>query len=138
MTHVDTSSKSEQRKFGIVMAVAITVVGLVRWLFHGLDMEALPSYFFSVAAVFLVLGLVAPKLLQPVFWGWMKFALAVNWVMTRVFLTIAFLLLLTPFRLLIRLFSDDPLKRAWAAEGESYWEAPEDQPKNVDRYRDQY
>lgn len=138
MIHIDTSDRGEQRKFGIVMAAAISVLGGLRWIFHGFDLAAWPKWFLVVAAVFLVLGLAAPKLLQPVFKVWMKFALVVNVVMTHVVLTAAFFLLIVPMRILVRIFAEDPLKRAMLPPGETYWEEPEEQPADVNRYRNQF
>ena len=134
--NVDTSSKSEQRKFGIVMAVAITVLGLIRWAVHGF--EHLPLYFFAVAAAFLVLGLAMPIALKPIFIVWMKFAMVLNWLITRIFLTISFYLMITPVRFLVWLFSEDPLKRKWLPDADTYWEAPEEQPEEFERYRNQF
>lgn len=136
MIHIDTSSRSEQRKFGLVMAAAIVVLGTLRWAFHGF--AGFPMYWYSVAAVFLVLGLVAPPVLKPVFVLWMKLAVVLNWIMTRVFLGFAFYVLITPTRVCLRLFGDDPLKRAWKAPGESYWEEPEEQPQDLERCRQQF
>lgn len=137
---IDTSSKSEQRKFGIVMAVAITVLGLIRWGLHAWRGEAIgpPYYFFAVAAAFLVLGLAAPIVLRPVLYLWFQFALGVNWVMTRLLLSFVFLVMITPGRILIRLFGEDPLKRAWRANQDSFWETPEEPPQEFDRYKDQF
>lgn len=136
MIHIDTSDRTEQRKFGLVMAAAITVLGTIRWALHGFT--ELPVYWYGVAAVFLALGLVAPPVLKPVFVLWMKLAVVLNWIMTRLFLGFAFYAMITPVRLCIRLFGEDPLKRQWKAPGDSYWEEPEDQPQDLDRYRQQF
>lgn len=136
----DFRSRSEQRKFGIVMAVAIPVLGFVRTGLHWYRGEevTLPVHFLAAGAVFLVLGLAAPKLLQPLLYVWIKFALALNWIMTRVMLSAIFFLMITPGRLLIRLFGQDPLKRDWQADTVSFWENPEEPPKEFDRYKDQF
>jgi len=133
---VDISDKKELRKFGLVMAVAILVLALIRWALHGF--HAWPWYFTYVAIAFAGLGLVAPRALQPVFWLWMKFALAINWVMTHLILTLAFFLLIVPTRIALRLFAGDPLKRAWDPEALSYWEEPEEQPEEFERYLNQF
>ena len=135
---VDITDRSEQRKFGYVMAAAIAGLGVVRWLFHGFHWEAVPSTFFGVALAFFVFALVWPKGLLPIFWAWIRLALALNWVMTRVFLSLAFYGVVTPVRILVKIFSEDPLKRAWLPKGASYWETPEEQPQEFDRYRDQF
>ena len=136
MIKVDTSSKAEQRKFGLVMAVAIAVRGMIRWAWHGFG--HFPSYFLAIAAVFLLLGLVAPRALKPVFIGWIKFAIVLNWIMVHLFLTLAFYLMFTPVRLIIHFFSEDPLKREWLPPDQSYWEEPERQPQKLHDYRNQF
>jgi len=134
--NVDIASKKEQRKFGLTMAVAITLIGLIRWWLHGFD--DFPVYFFYVAAVFAALGLVAPRVLKPVFYVWIKFGLGMNWVMTRLVLLIAFWLMIVPTRVLIRLFGDDPLKREFLPGAPSYWEDAEEQPDTIARYFKQF
>lgn len=133
---LDTSSRTEQRKFGILMAVCITILGLIRWAIRGF--AVVPTYFLGIAAVFLVLGLVAPPVLRPVLVVWMKFAEALNWLMTRVLLTVAFFLLILPVRVIMKIAGKDPLNRAWNPAAESYWEDAEDQPKEFERYLDQF
>lgn len=133
---VDTSSRKEQRKFGIVMGVAIAVLGMARWAWHGL--EHLPVYFFAVAAVLLVLGLIAPNVLKPVLVVWIKIAEALNWILTHLFLIVVFYGLITPTRLMMRLFSEDPLKRAWLPKDTTYWEEAEAQSEDPGSYRNQF
>ena len=130
---IDTTDKKEQRKFGLLMAAAIIVLGLIRWAFHGFNV--FPINFFIVASVFLILGLLLPKALKPVFDIWLRFAVVLNWFMTRLFLTVAFYLLIVPIGIIFRLFGEDPMKRKWKPESDSYWEEPEEQPSDFNRYR---
>lgn len=134
--NIDTSSKSEQRKFGLVMAIAIAILGLIRYALHGF--EHLPVWFFGIAIVFLVLGLAVPRALKPIFVAWIKFSLILNWFMTRLLLSIAFFAMIMPARLILFVRGKDPLKRAWQSEWESYWEEPEEQPTDKDRYFNQF
>ena len=140
MLDIDTSSRTEQRKFGLVMAAAISIIGLlraaIRYALHGT--LANPVWFFIVAAPFLVLGLLFPKALKPVFDVWIKFALVLNWIVTHVALTIVYFLIIVPMGLAMRLFSEDPLKRRWLPKTDSYWEPPEEQPEEFERYRNQF
>jgi len=133
---IDTSSKAEQRKFGIVIGMIILALGLFRWWHH--DFEHIPYILFPLGGTLFLLGIVAPRVLQPVFVLWMKFAIAVNWLMTRVVLALAFYLIITPVRVLVSVFSEDPLKRKWLPEAETYWEEPEEQPAEFERYKNQF
>lgn len=136
MIDIDTSSKAEQRKFGIVIGMIILALGLFRWWRH--DFQHIPYILFPLGTTLFLLGIVAPRALQPVFVLWMKFAIAVNWLMTRVVLALAFYLIITPVRVLVRVFSEDPLKRKWLPEAETYWEEPEEQPAEFERYKNQF
>ncbi len=131
---LDTSSRKEQRKFGLGMAAIIVAFTLVHGWFHG----ALAVWPFYAALAFFIPGLVAPFLLRPVFVVWMKIALALNWVMTRLLLSLVFILMITPTRVFIKYFREDPLKRGWDSEAGTYWEEPERQPEELDEYRRQF
>ena len=131
---VDTSNRKEQRGFGLVMAAAIVIVTLIRWLIGG----HLATWPFYVSGAFLVLGLAMPSALKPLFVVWMKFAEVLNWIMTRVLLGAVFFLMITPMRLLMRIFSDDPLKRRFEPEAASYWEEPDEQPDDPARYKNMF
>ncbi len=133
MLHIDTSDRKEQRKFGVVVGIAFFLFGTLRWWLH--SFEQVPVIFFSLGGTLVVLGLLAPPLLKPVFVAWIKLAEVLNWIMTRVFLSISFYLMITPVRWIIYYFGDDPLKRAYLPAGESYWEAPEHQPKTVEEFK---
>ncbi|GMW00450.1 MAG: hypothetical protein AMXMBFR84_15870 [Candidatus Hydrogenedentota bacterium] len=129
-----TSKRSEQRKFGWVMGGALAALGAIRWLWRG----DLPWLLLGLAAALAVLGTVAPGLLRPVFVAWLKLAEGLNWVMTRVTLSITFYLMITPTALIYRMISGDPLKRAWDRAAPTYWEEPDAQPNERDAYRNQF
>jgi len=136
MIDIDTSDKKEQRNFGLVMAVAVSVLGFIRFGLHwrGADeMPEWPVYYIAVSVVFLVLGLVAPTLLKPVFDVWIKFAGVMNFLVTHLVLSIAFFTTVLPISILMRLFRHDPLDRALDSKASSYWkeaETPGDDPES--------
>lgn len=140
MLDIDVSSKTEQRKFGLVMAAALCVLGLlrsaIRWFIHG--SAPFPLWFFIVAAPFAIAALIYPRLLKPVLAVWIKFALAINWVVTHFLLTILFFMVIVPMGITLRLIAEDPLKRKWLPTNETYWEPPEEQPEEFERYRQQF
>ncbi len=127
-------NRADLRNFGLLMFAAFTVIGSLRWWLKG----HVPSILFGIAVAFLVLGLAIPGLLKPVYRAWMKFALALNWVMTRVLLTIAFYGMITPAGIVYRIVSGDPLKRRWDPSATTYWEAPDDQPREIEAYKNQF
>jgi hypothetical protein len=141
MIDIDVTDRDEQRKFGLVMGAAFGVLTLVRWgvhrWFQGEWGE--PSYWLLfIGADFAVLGLIVPRVLQPVFWAWIKFALAINWVVTHVLLTVVFFLMIVPVRWLMTAFSGSPLNREWKTGADTYWEEADEQPDDPHRYLNQY
>ena len=141
MIDIDIKDKNEQRKFGLVMGVAFGLLMLVRWGIHRwLSGEwGSPSYILlGIGAVFAVMGLVAPRALEPIFWAWIKFAIGVNWVMTRFFLSIVYFIFITPTRLVRSAMGLDALKRKLDPKATTYWEEPDEQPDDPRRYLNQY
>jgi hypothetical protein len=129
-------NKRDLRAFGLIMAGAIIVLGGIRWWLHGF--AGFPVWYCVVAGIFLLAGLLVPESLRPVYWVWMRFALVLNWVITRVVLITIFTLMIIPGRLALLIKRHDPLKREWLNDTETYWEEPEEQPAEFDRYLNQF
>lgn len=135
---IDVFDRKEQRKFGILMGVILPALGAYLAYKHGLDATA-PRVLFVLGGVFLVLGVALPVALLPVFYLWIRLSIVLNWVMTRVLLTLVFFLAITPTHYLHRIFSrEDPLKRDWRADVETFWDTPEEPPSEFERYKDQF
>lgn len=79
-----------------------------------------------IAGGFLAPALIWPALLLPVEWAWMKMALVMGYVMTRVLLALTFYLVMTPLGLIMRLVGQDSLQLRRNPEQSSYWIAVED------------
>jgi hypothetical protein len=114
----DKGSKSELRKFGVIMSVFVALLG-------GLFLWRGKSYywcFFVISALFLFLGLVLPAVLRPVHKSWMTLSMIMGWFVSRLILIILFYLVLTPTALLLRLFGKDLLSIDFTEDSsESYW-----------------
>lgn len=134
MIDIDVTDRSEQRKFGLTLAVAFAALGAVRWWWKGETTGVL----FVLGGLLLVFGLVAPRALQPLFRAWIKFAEILNAVMTRLLLGAVFLAMIVPGRIVLTLLGKDPLHRQRLPDAETYWEEPEEQPEDPKRYLEQY
>ena len=113
------------RKFGRVMAGAFGVVALIIFWRSGWTQTPWVERFGIAAAAFLALSIVWPKALAPIEWAWMKLAMVLNYVMTRVLLTLVFFLAVTPVGLIFKLFKKDPLDRSFDRSKGTYWVDPE-------------
>ena len=115
--HADRpKTERELRKFGIVMAGAFAVVALILWV-KSISYFPLAG---AISALFLLLGIGLPMTLRPVEYVWMKIAMLIGAVMTRVILSAVFLLAVTPIGIVMRLVGKDPLRLKHTAK-ESYW-----------------
>lgn len=111
------SDKSELRKFGITMAIALALLGGL-FLWRGKEYY---NFLFFSSFVLLFLGLIAPIMLWPVHKVWMTFALLMGWVMTRVILSIFYFVIFTPLALVFKLFGKSFLELKIDKPQESYW-----------------
>jgi hypothetical protein len=99
------------------MAIALAILGS---LFLWRDKPLWP-YLYGVAGLFLIAGLIAPRLLAPIEWAWMKMAQAMGIVMTKIILSLTFYLVITPLGLIRRIFGTDSLKLKFDRNEKSYW-----------------
>lgn len=71
--------------------------------------------------ILLVIGLVIPVLLKPVYWIWMVFATIVQLIMTGVILSLLFYVVFTSVGLIPRLFGKQFIELKWDNSKDSYW-----------------
>lgn len=81
-------------------------------------------------------GLIAPRLVRPIFTGWMVLAFPVGWTVSHVLLALLFFGVFTPLGLLFRWIGRDELRLRRAATG-SYW-APKVTSREPADYFHQY
>ncbi len=79
-----------------------------------------------------------PGVWERIFAGWMKVALGINWVVTRLILGIFFFLILTPFGLAMRLIGKRPINLAWPTDKPTYWVDKEPVEPTIERYAKQF
>lgn len=119
------------RKFGITMGIVFLVIGSL-FFFRQKHVVAVNSL--VVSCLLIILGLVLPILLKPVYIVWMRFAFILGWINTRIILFILFYLVVTPLGLLMRLLRMDLLERKNKID--SYWknkEKVESEPLDYER-----
>ena len=122
----DRPGKAELQKFGRVMAGAFAIVAAIIFWRSGWVQTPWVEGFGLIAALFLAFSIVWPKALTPIEWAWLKLAMVLNYVMTRVLLTLVFFLAVTPIGLIFKLLRKDLLGKRFDPSAKTYWVPPEE------------
>ena len=132
--------KKELRQFGAIFLIGFVLIGAVKyfwpfsWLFS--KNETLGFWMMVIGVVVGGIGLTGSRVALPLYWAWLSIAYVMGNVMSRVIITLIYLLIFTPLRLLSSVFGRDKL---WLTKPntDSYWQDIS-LPKEVDRYERQY
>ena len=81
-------------------------------------------------------GLFFPRLLKPIFVGWMILAFPIGWLVTRIILMLLYFGIFAPVGFVLRVLGQDPL-RLKKPDVESYWEV-KTQQTSLRRYLKQF
>ena len=132
MTHLSASpaSKKQLREFGIFLGIVFPLV--FGWLIPSLKGHHSPIWPFVIGIPSLTLGLVAPRLLQWPYQGWMKLGHILGWINSHLILGMVFVFVLQPIAYLMRLTGYDPLNRKRTGL-QSYREQPKHKFVNLKR-----
>jgi len=135
ITGVPSPRKKELRGFAWVMAVAAGLIAGYAW-YKGAEQGVLIAA--GVAAFFVVVGLVVPMLLKPLYLAWMALARVLAFVNTHILLALVFYSLFTFIGGIMRLLGRDPLDRKLSAEEPSYWQRREQPLMTREHYERQF
>ena len=108
---------AQARKSALVVAIVFLLIAA--WnLYRG--RATVVIIFGSISAALFVAGMFVPFAARAFHMAWMRLAVALGHVNSRVLLTLMYYLVFTPYGLVSRLVGRDPLRRRGKA-GESYW-----------------
>jgi Saxitoxin biosynthesis operon protein SxtJ len=110
----DRVTNAQARKTAFV--VGGVLLAIAAWNLH----RGRITIVYVFGALLLVAGLFVPPAARAFHKGWMKFAVALGYVNSRVLLTILFYGVFVPYGFVSRLFGRDPLGRREAGK-ETYW-----------------
>ena len=112
--HVKAGS---DRGFGFVFAGFFGILSAISLWRHGSAWH----WMLPLAAAFLLVALVYPKLLGPLNRLWLKFGLLLYKVMNPLILGLLFFITIMPIGLVMRAFGKDFLRLKLAPNAKSYW-----------------
>ena len=128
------SEKSDIRKFGITIGLFLMILaGILFWRGRESFQMLLVSGF-----VLLVLGLIIPIVLKPIYWLWMVIAVILGWIMTRVILVLLFFIVLTPIAMFSRIYGNRFLDLKWDKSKDTYWNYRTTKPQTPEEYERQF
>ncbi len=99
-TETNLQMNTEFKKFGLMMGVALFVVGTLKVI-----QSPYPGIFYLiVASVFTVLSLFVPGLLRPAYGLWMKIGSVLGYINSKIIFTLVFLIVIIPLSFVLKLF----------------------------------
>ena len=110
-------TNAQARKSALVVATVLLLIAA--WNFYR-GRTNVVIIFASIGAALIIAGLFIPAAARAFHKGWMRLAVALGHVNSRVLLTLMYYLVFTPYGLVSRLVGRDPLRRR-GERGESYW-----------------
>ena len=113
---MDDVKIGSNRSFGIVFFVVFLIIATYP-LING---DELRLWSLIISIVFLFLGLVNSKILNPLNKLWFKFGIFLGKIISPLVMSIIFFLVVTPIGLLMRLFNKDLLNLKFN-NNSSYW-----------------
>jgi Saxitoxin biosynthesis operon protein SxtJ len=130
-SHRIVKSGSE-RSFGIVFCIVFLVVG-------GLPLVGGGSarwWAIAIAAAFLAIALIRPRLLAPLNRLWFRFGLLLHHIVNPIIMGFLFFVIVLPTSLLLRMFRKDLLRLGKKPQNMSYWivrEQPAPKPGSMSK-----
>ena len=127
--------KEEVRKWAITLTVVLSIVGGILWYKGN---SAYSFWIWALAATILLISLITPFLLRPVYKGWLLFTHAIGWVIRLLFLAIIYFIICMPISFILRLSGKDLLDKDFKKEAESYWKDKKVEEFDAKEYERQY
>lgn len=118
----------ELRKFGIL--VAMITMALFGLLLPWWGDRALPAWPFFVGVPLVLLAVLCPIVLLPLYKFWMKVGVVLGYINTRIIMSFVFFIMLTPLAWWLRIIGKDLLAREFSKTERSYRIASERNSKD--------
>ena len=109
-------NKSSNKSFGIVFFIVFLLIGI----YPLLNQEDVRIWSLVISSIFLILGLLDSKILNPLNKIWFKFGILLGKIVSPLVMGIIFFLVVTPIGLLMRLLNKDLLNLKFN-KNYSYW-----------------
>tara|TARA_B100000035_G_scaffold249362_1_gene218167 strand:- start:3639 stop:4016 length:378 start_codon:yes stop_codon:yes gene_type:complete len=109
--------KASNRSFGLLFFLVFLAIAL--WPL--INYNPIRLWALVISSVFLILGLLNAKILEPLNRGWIKFGELLGKIIAPIIMFLVFFIILTPIGLILKLFRKDLLKIKKNKSIKSYW-----------------
>ena len=113
---MDNIKVGSNRSFGIVFFIVFLIIGL----YPIINNENFRVWSIIISLIFLSLGLINSKLLNPLNKLWFKFGILLGKIVSPIIMAIIFFFVVTPIGILMRLLKKDLLNLNFSSN-KSYW-----------------
>jgi hypothetical protein len=121
---------AEGRKFGATVGLAFVALAAVLWWRDHLLASRIAG---GLGGALLVAALLVPSRLGVVQRGWMAFGLALSKITSPIFMSIVYIIVLTPIGILRRTIGRNPLVPVAGPDGSVWVERQPNLPKQMER-----
>ena len=105
------------RNFGIVFFVVFLIISFYPLTYHG----DIIKWSLVISIIFLILGLINSKILNPLNSLWFKFGILLGRIISPIIMALIFFVVVTPIGLIMRLLRKDLLNLKYNKKNKSYW-----------------
>ena len=114
---ISKGDNREYRKFGITVGIVLGLISV--FLFWKSKDSA--SYLLAIGVIFILFGIAFPKILKYIYIIWMSFAVVLGFFISRLILSLFYLIIFAPVGIATRLLGKDLLNEKWDRDAGSYW-----------------
>ena len=108
---------SSNRNFGLVFFMVFLIISLWPLTYEG----PIRIWSVTVSLVFLILGLIKPKLLAPLNKLWFKFGMSLGAIVAPFIMGVIFFLTVAPICLVMKIMGKDLLNKKYDKKKKTYW-----------------
>ena len=108
---------SSNRNFGLVFFMVFLIISLWPLTYE----EPIRIWSVTVSLVFLILGLIKPKLLAPLNKLWFKFGMTLGAIVAPFIMGVIFFLTVAPIGLVMKIMGKDLLNKKYDKKKKTYW-----------------
>jgi hypothetical protein len=124
-------TKKNLRNFGLLIGIIILVIDLYLYSSDLISIVSLSLISFS--SLLILLGIIKPILLRKLFTFWMGLAFALGWIVSRILLTLLFIIILTPISIIAKIINKQFLDISYGKIEGSYWKKRSDREIKYDK-----